>query len=134
MKLNVLVILLASSFTSSALAAECSLTWMQNNRKVGVELVQEKQGCKFTTEEPEACFILKSIGLEEQEIGATVFRKSTPPQSYCLENQEQDAFVSDTGIRAMIECAGINKPKGIRLESPDKKHSKACPFPFKNSN
>ena len=127
MKLFILPLLL---FSHTSWSESCALEWGESGKKKVIELVEKKDGCRFTKLKAEDCFQLRSIDQGREEIGATVFRKSVKESSYCLENNEQDSFVSVSGIRALIECSGVRKPTAIRLESPDGKKSRRCPFPY----
>ena len=107
----------------------CRLEWAGG----GVELVLLKDGCGMEGGPREDCAILRECGAKQGgDLGASQFRRSSPASSYCLKGKEVEVFAPADKFspRAFIVCTGIRKPQGIRLQSPDGKHSKTCPFPF----
>ena len=126
-----------------AQASNCTDAWKQQNKKnkvlescelewtgSGIELVRIQKGCAFPGPKNEPCFILRSCG-REKEIGASVFRQSTPLDSYCIGGLDVEAMgaSSSFGGRAHILCGGQKTPQSLRLTSPDGKLTKVCKFP-----
>ena len=82
---------------------------------------------------PEDCAVLRACGPGKAgDKGASVFRRSAGVSSYCVNGKESEAFAPSRpgDPLAYVTCAGPGKPTHVRLESPDRKHTKECPFPF----
>lgn len=133
-----ILLLLLISFPAFA---DCVKTWEKENATNPVvsrcatstiELVELKSGCALEGGEVERCLIVRTCD-DKKEIGASVFRASSPAESYCLSKAETDAMASSskTGPKALIKCRKKNEPESIRLVSG--KETKNCPFPFKDN-
>lgn len=111
----------------------CRLEWKSEKGPQGVELVEFEKGCSFPDDQAQKCSLIRACGPGKGgDIGASTFRQSTPTTSYCLTKKELEIFSPSNGLspRAYILCNDIKKPASIKLQSPDGKHTKICPFPF----
>lgn len=105
----------------------CELEWKDS----GIELVRLKNGCSFPGPNREPCYFLRSCGKDKQK-GASVFRSSTPAESYCVSGTDIEAMgaTKPFGGKAHILCNGQKKPQSLRLSDATGNLTTLCKFPF----